>query len=279
MISNIPELANFLESSLKQFCEVAVIGTSGGVDSSVVAAIACKALGIENVYLVSMPYDDVDRKSFNARSSELANKLGAHHLVLSIHAATNAIENELKTSHEFGSLALLTKANIRPRMRMSFLYAISGELSARTDNLNKRVRVLGTGHLSEDLIGYDTKGGDALADIFILSDLLKSEVYQLANYYQIPTSIIQAPPSAGLYQGQTDYAELGYSYEELEASTLALHLLIKKGLQDSEINPTNSAFNGMDQEIVQFVVKRFKANSHKHRAPTTLDCRRPEWFA
>ena len=98
---------------------------------------------------------------------------------------------------------------------MATLYALAGEITYKLQEeqvthahinptrgqvfTSKRVRVMGTGNASEDLIGYDTKGGDALADLFVIGDLFKSEVYQLAKHYGVPKSIIMATPSAGLY--------------------------------------------------------------------------------
>ncbi len=274
MISNISAVARHLEDTVRKHLDIAVVGISGGVDSSVVAAISVAALGKENVHLLSMPYDDTDTKTFNARSLELAEKLGAIHHIINIQAACKPIEVALLSAFK-GSLDRLTLGNIRPRIRMTLLYGFSGELGFKT---GKKARVMGTGHLSEDLVGYDTKGGDALCDLFILSDLLKSEVYQLAHYYNIPESIIKAEPSAGLYPNQTDADELGYTYAELEASTLALFNAIKRGVPDSDLLSCLPEFNGIDPVKVKFVLKRFLANAHKHRAPMTVDIRRAEWF-
>ena len=128
------------------------------------------------------------------------------------------------------------------------LYALAGELSYRfgqtlyspgaktekTQAISKRVRVLGTGNASEDLIGYDTKGGDALADLFVIGDLFKSEVYQLAEFYKVPKSILTAAPSAGLYEGQTDQDELGFGYDELEPALASLHRVLARGVSASD---------------------------------------------
>lgn len=271
MIKDVPAIALRLEQAVKEFTDLAVVGTSGGVDSSVVASVCVAALGKSNVHLVSMPYDKVDVQTFNARSAELANRLSANHHIVSIGPATCALEDGLKKIFlEGGGLDVLTPANIRPRVRMTVLYGICGELGAR---LKKRVRVMGTGHMSEDLIGYDTKGGDALADIFILSDLTKSEVYQLAEHYGVPKSIIDASPSAGLYAGQTDLEELGFSYAELEPATLALFSLISAGMRPQEINPTLPAFRGLEKRLVEFVCSRYQAHFHKHQAPATVSLR------
>lgn len=275
MIKDVEAVAAFLENSVKDFTDLAVVGVSGGVDSSVVAAICIAALGKESVYAVSMPYDHVDVTTFNARSTELATQLQANHMVVSVGESCRALEKEIRALFPGGGLEILTLANIRPRVRMNVLYSVSGELGLKT---KKRVRVMGTGHLSEDLIGYDTKGGDALADIFILSDLVKSEVYQLARHYNIPRSIVDAEPSAGLYAGQTDFGELGFTYDELEPATLALYKAIKRGLDVPDLHAQLPEFSGLSQRHVDFVIARYKAHFHKHRAPVTIDCRKSEWF-
>ena len=247
MLSNVEAAAVFLEKEVKAFADVAVVGISGGVDSAVVASICAAALGPKNVYGLSMPYDEIDTSTFNSRSAELADKLGINHLVMSIgvpvDAAVKVMHDAVGSATEYSDdLHKLTLGNSRSRMRMLYLYGVAGELSYRIEEgqkhkhlspvrgelFSKRVRVMGTGNASEDLIGYDTKGGDALADLFVIGDLFKSEVYQLAKYYEVPKSIVKAPPSAGLYEGQTDVLELGFSYEELEPALSALHRILSR---------------------------------------------------
>lgn len=275
MIVDVRAVTDYLEQSVRDFTDVAVVGISGGVDSSVIASICVAAIGKDNVHLISMPYDEVDLASFNARSAELAEKLGSPNHVVSIGGATAALESAIAEVFPVRELDVLTRANTRPRIRMSILYGIAGEFGYQS---GRRVRVMGTGHLSEDLIGYDTKGGDALCDIFILSDLVKSEVYQLAKYYQVPSSIVEAVPSAGLYPDQTDEGELGYSYDALELPTLILYGLLREGVDIAEITVEHSAFGDVDRETASFVVQRYKAHSHKHEAPATVSLRRAGWF-
>jgi len=279
MIKNLSGIAQKLQTAVKEFTDIAVVGVSGGVDSATVAAICVAALGKENVYLVSMPYDQIDLDTFNARSAELAKYLGANHLVVPIGKTTTTLVAELEQAivrdiDQNKSLHHLVSGNTRARMRMSILYAVAGELSVRFGGSSaKRVRVMGTGNASEDLIGYDTKGGDALADIFIIGDLFKSEVYQLAAHYNVPKSILEAEPSAGLYPGQTDEEELGYDYNTLEAALRGLHAAISSGLADGEIHQALPYFKEVSAETAEFVIRRFKANSHKHRAPVLVSLR------
>lgn len=275
MIKDIDSVKDYLEKSIKDFTDTAIIGISGGIDSSLVASICVSALGKENVYLVSMPYGKIDNETFNARSSRFAEQLGANHQTFSIKETTDSFTKELQSLFPNTDLNILTHANIRPRVRMNVLYSICAEIGFRE---KKRARVIGTGHLSEDIIGYDTKGGDALADIFILSDLVKSEVYQLANAYKVPEEIINATPSAGLYEGQTDKDELGYDYSELEEASLALFSLIKDGLKPDQISAENKVFTNINNEYVSFVVGRYKIHFHKHQAPLTVNLRDFDWF-
>jgi len=270
MINNLQKIAHILEESLREFTDIAVVGISGGVDSSVVASLSVKALGPENCWLVSMPFDELDSKSFNHRSLNLAEKLRANHRVVQIGKSSLSLEYEIQQALGDTELNLLTRANIRPRVRMNVLYSFSRELEER---YKKRARVIGTGHLSEDLIGYDTKGGDALADIFVLSELLKSEVYQMAEYYQVPSEIVQAEPSAGLYPGQTDLQELGFSYDELEPATLAVFEALQAGISREELSPELSRFADLDKRSLKFVIDRYKVHYHKHEAPKTVPLR------
>jgi NAD+ synthase len=293
MIKDVPAVALLIEKELKKFTEVAVVGISGGIDSAVVASVCVSALGADNVYLVSMPYDDIDRKTFNARSTELAVRLAAHHFEVPIGETADCLIEQLrpnfKSSKQGTEFHRLTEGNTRSRMRMSVLYAVAGELSFRLndkpevplgsklitpgDFIAKRVRVIGTGNASEDLIGYDTKGGDALADLFVIGDIFKREVYQLGAYYGVPDSILTAKPSAGLYKDQTDEDELGYTYDELEPALMALHAVITRGVSDEKIVSTLPEFEEVELAPANFVIDRFKKHAHKHRAPQVVKVR------
>lgn len=271
MIEDLTGLAGHLEEAIREFCDIAVIGISGGVDSATVASICCAALGKDQVFLLSMPYGQTDCETFNSRSAELAVHLGANHHVVNISAGTNGLMNEIAESLGESDFDPLVQGNTRSRQRMAVLYAFCFHLGKKFQN---RARVIGTGNASEDLIGYDTKGGDALCDLFPIGELFKSEVYQLAEHYNVPESITSAEPSAGLYDGQTDEQELGYSYDELEPAQTVLFNLIEDGLTDVQIVPTLGVFDGLEPTIVEFVINMFKRNAHKHRAPQVVKVRR-----
>ena len=244
------KIATRIVEGISNFTDIAVIGLSGGADSTLVAAMCKTALGEENVYGISMPYDEVDSKTFNARSIKLAKYLGINHDMISIYNAVEAI------SDEHANISPLNLGNIKSRMRMVNLYTTAGYLQEQ--NPDKRVRVIGTGNLSEDWIGYDTKGGDALADFFPIGELLKSEVYSLLDYMNIPENLIDRIPSAGLESGQTDEEDLGYSYNEMAKFVKAEFYGV--GITGSEIG--------------DFVRQRHNSNKHKHEAIPVFELRK-----
>jgi NAD+ synthase len=151
-------------------------------------------------------------------------------------------------------------------MRMVALYTVAHELNSHLTN--KRVRVIGTGNLSEDFIGYDTKGGDALCDIFPIGELYKSEVYQLAEYFveqgDIEPYMIDYTPSAGLWDGQTDEEELGFSYNDMEPAIRKMRSATGK-LECTDPLTLST--------VEKFVYDRHLANKHKHEAPPVIELR------
>lgn len=267
MIKNIPGLIEAISGEIKEFTDIAVVGLSGGVDSMLVSILCMKALGPENVYAVHMPYGEVDtdQDRFNARSVKIAEKLGLRSLLAPITAISNAINGEVRQAvfqvlHEGTKLSTVNKGNARSRARMAVLYGISHELGTI---LKRRIRVIGTGNLSEDFIGYDSKGGDALCDIFPIGELYKSEVYQLADFFVeqglVDDSMVDRNPSAGLWDGQSDEDELGHTYNVMEKS------IRKITTEEWSKDPWN--------EVDEFVWSRHFANKHKHEAPPVLSLR------
>lgn len=256
MIKDVNGLLGHVYDEIRKQTDIAVIGLSGGADSTLVALLCVKALGKENVYGIHMPYDNVDYESFNMSSINLAHRLGIGQYLIPI---TDAVQGLTRRFGTVGDLSTLNTGNMRSRMRMVTLYTACCHIGETT---NKRSRVIGTGNLSEDYIGYDTKGGDALADFFPIGNLLKSEVYQLLEHFRdegmIDEEMINRIPSAGLWKGQTDEDELGHTYAEMEPYVLALY-----------------SGEGVDQgdELSKFVWERHINNKHKHEGPPAFDLR------
>ena len=186
-----------------------VLGMSGGVDCSTVAAL-CSKNNI-NVHLILMPYGDNMKKTKNYMDAmELISKFNLSYHIFDIKPAVDSLEikdenNSNNTNNE--TLLNLAKANIRPRVRMTYLYEY-----AQISNL----LVIGTGNLSERTVGYFTKWGDGASDINPMGMLTKKEVYVLAKELGVPESIINKKPSADLWEGQTDEQELGVSYSQID---------------------------------------------------------------
>lgn len=181
----------------------AVLGISGGVDSSVLASLLSRAIGSENVIGVIMPCHSqpLDEKY----ALMLADVIGIKTYKVDLTFSFDTISEAIKSDGL--DLSALPSANIKPRLRMTTLYAIAQQ---------NNYLVCSGGNKDEIMYGYFTKYGDSGADLLPLADLLKGEVRELAVYLGVPTEIIERPPTAGLWEGQTDETEMGLTYEELD---------------------------------------------------------------
>jgi NAD+ synthase len=180
----------------------AVIGISGGKDSSICAALLVKALGKDRVVGVLMPDGT---QSDISDSYQLVEHLGLKHYVINIGPATTALKDTLAEQFELSSD---TKINIPPRIRMTTLYAVA-------QSLPNGGRVANTCNKSEDYIGYSTKYGDAAGDFAILADFTVSEVLQIGDALGIPKNLVRKAPSDGL-SGMTDEDKIGFTYAVLD---------------------------------------------------------------
>jgi NAD+ synthase len=262
MIKKPVELVALICDQIKKLTDIAILGMSGGADSTLVACLCKQALGSENVYGVHMPYSDIDYRTFNCVSRRISAKLGIENLDAPIEPIVDALNHVISKAILPEFYGKIPAANARARARMCVLYGAANGLSLRFHT--KRVRVMGTGNLSEDFIGYDTKGGDALADMFPIGQLFKSEVYELLGHFRetnvISEDMINRTPSAGLWEGQTDERELGHTYEQMETS-------IRKFIDARPMT---------DGGVDKFVIDRHTANKHKHEAPLVFDIRKHE---
>ena len=189
-------IRNFFEENGKD-CN-AVVGISGGKDSSIVAALCAEALGKERVIGVLMPcgeQHDIDMAKL------LVNTLGIKHYVVNIKDAVDGIINNIPFELQKQSLI-----NLPPRIRMSTLYAVSQSNNGRVAN---------TCNLSEDWVGYSTRYGDAAGDFSPMSELLVHEVLQIGDVLGLPEQLVRKTPSDGL-SGMSDEDKLGFTYKMLD---------------------------------------------------------------
>ncbi len=179
----------------------AIIGISGGKDSSVCAALCVEALGKDRVIGVLMPnlkQDDIDD------SYQLVSHLGIKSFTIPISVAVAGIHNQL----EYAGIKVLeqTTVNLPPRIRMSVLYAVSQSMNGR---------VINTCNLSEDWVGYSTRYGDSVGDMSPLSRLTVQEVKAIGKELNLPVNLVNKVPADGLCQ-KTDEDNLGFTYEVLD---------------------------------------------------------------
>lgn len=214
----------------------AFVGLSGGVDSAVVCTLCAKALGPENVWAVKMPY-----RTSSPSSIEDADTLIDQ---LNVNAVTVYVTPLVEAYSEGRDLSPVRLGNITARCRMIVLYDMAAEL---------RGLVAGTGNLSEGKLGYTTLHGDSACDFSPIGNLYKTEVYQLARCLGVPECIINKPPSAGLWTGQTDEGELGYPYSEIDKLLIAL--------------ADGKSTDAFDPEFVSNITNRIAANQFKGRMP------------
>lgn len=178
----------------------AVLGISGGKDSSVVAALCVEALGKDRVIGVLMPngeQQDIDMAYL------LVNHLGIKHYVVNIKEAVDGLKNALSKDLDVSTQAL---TNLPPRIRMSTVYAVSQSVNGRVAN---------TCNLSEDWVGYSTRYGDSVGDFSPCSFLTVQEVKSIGRLLGLPEELVEKPPIDGLC-GKTDEDNLGFTYATLD---------------------------------------------------------------
>lgn len=179
----------------------AIIGISGGVDSSVVASLCVEALGRDKVFGIKMPCGEQPDIAF---ATQLINHLGIRYCTINIYNAVVAIKYEFPSDFE---ISKQTEINLPPRIRMATLYAVSQSINGRVAN---------TCNLSEDWIGYSTKYGDSAGDFSPLANLTKTEVREIGKVLGLPAELVNKTPTDGLC-GKTDEENFGFTYEVLDA--------------------------------------------------------------
>ncbi len=236
------KLINFLEEEVsKTGHKSVVLGLSGGLDSAIVAVL-CKEVFKENLLCVLLP------SQFSSKSSvddalKLCEKFDIKYEIVSIEPMLKAyISNMQNDSLRIG--------NFSARLRMNVLY----DISAREKSL-----VIGTSNKSELLLGYGTIFGDLACAINPIGNIYKSDLFEFAKFLGVTEAIINKAPSADLYEGQSDEADLGFNYAQIDEFLRAF--VDKKSSRDELLNL------GFDEDMIEKIIKRVKINSFKRELP------------
>ncbi len=234
-------LTRFLDNEVRKTgLTRAVVGLSGGIDSAVVAVLAHRAFG-NDLLCVKMPSQYSSQSSLDDADA-LCERFGMRSETRSIEPMLRAYEDETMDNLRVG--------NLSARLRMATLF----DVSAREGAL-----VLGTSNKSELMLGYGTLYGDLASAVNPIGDLYKTEVFALARHLDVPASIIDKPPSADLWAGQSDEAELGYTYEQLDA---VLRRYVEGRAQRDELLD-----EGFEPALVDKVLSRIYRNQFKRKMP------------
>ena len=225
----------------------AVVGISGGIDSALTATLAVKALGKDRVLGIHMPESSLTPAADIEDAKILACWLGIEYRIIDISGIVSAF---MVAVPESGSADRLTRGNLKARTRMSLLYFHANQLNRM---------VIGTGNKTELLLGYYTKYGDGGVDLEPIGGLYKTEIWELSRRLGIPEPLITKKPSAGLWAGQTDEAELGISYVKVDE---VLRMLEEGAETEKILNNT-----GVSVEQLSSVTRRIERNEHKRKAP------------
>ena len=254
-ISEIPELncektkndiVEFIKAKVSEAkSDGIVIGLSGGIDSTLAAYLACEAVGKENVFGITMPSATTPTED-NIHGIEIAQILGIDHKEIAI----DSILNEFLSITQLDNDALAI-GNLKARIRMSIIYYYAN---------HKNYLVCGTGNRSEILIGYFTKHGDGACDMEPIGDLYKTDVFKLSKYLDIPTEIIDKPPRAGLWDNQTDEAEIGMSYDLLDQ---ILYLYTERDANSAEI----ADMLNISVDDADMIINKKIRSEHKSKVP------------
>lgn len=258
----------FIDSGLEKI----IIGLSGGIDSAVSCTLATRAIGKEHIIPVLLPYGPFsDEGVEDARLvTNFLNIPDQQIRVINIQPAVDAITppdqrrlsskrapssaplsgEENSSLLDKGGLGRVRKGNVMARVRMTYLFDLAKQY---------RGLVCGTENKSEHYLGYFTRFGDEASDIEPIRHIYKTDVWGMGKYLGIPEKIITKAPTAGLWAGQTDESELGFSYQQ--ADTILSYFI------DEKLSKEEIIAEGMDKEIVEKVLQRVKENEFKRHLP------------
>ncbi len=237
-------LVNFIREEVRSAgFEKAVLGLSGGIDSAIVAFLAVKALGPENVLGIMMPYKTSSKESLED-AERVIKATGMRGKKIEI---TNMVDSYFAMESDISNMR---KGNKMARERMSILYDYSAK---------EKALVLGTSNKTEILLGYSTQWGDSASAINPIGDLLKTQVWELSEYMGVPREVIEKKPSADLWEGQSDEDELGFSY--FLADEVIAYLVDERYTKQEVIE------RGYSEKIVNSILWRIKTNQYKRKLP------------
>ncbi|MBQ8180254.1 MAG: NAD+ synthase [Candidatus Methanomethylophilaceae archaeon] len=243
---DVQNLVGFIRTTVEGAgCDGVVIGISGGIDSAVVTKLCVDALGSDRVLNIFMPSRVTPAEDYKT-TSELCSGWGTEYRVVDIQPAVDALAAVLLTGEE----TPLERGNISARCRMVVLYNFAKK---------RRYLVVGTSNQSEIMMGYFTKFGDGACDVTPLANLYKTEVRQVARLIGVPEDIIVKPPSAGLWEGQTDESDMGIKYADLDAILYDLEhdMTVAQISQDT----------GIPREKVDEIRRQVESMEHKRLPP------------
>ncbi|MGQ4554357.1 NAD+ synthase [Halobellus sp. GM3] len=249
--ATVDHLTSFLEGVVDDAgAEGAVLGLSGGIDSTTVAYLAVEALGAERVHGLVMP--SVVNAEDNMSDAEwVARELGMPYDVIEIQPIAETFFDAFPEAADDRTAA----GNVYVRTRAILNYFVA--------NHKDRI-VLGTGNRSEALTGYFTKYGDGAVDCHPIGNLYKQQVRQLAAHLGAPEELVMKTPSAEMWEGQTDEAEMGVGYDTLDA-ILALHV-------DGPLSTAATVRHlGVTEAQVERVVELYERSAHKRSTPPAPD--------
>jgi NAD+ synthase len=237
-------LTGFIQSEITRVgFRKAVIGLSGGIDSALSCFLAADALGPENVLAIRMPYATSSSESLED-AQRVIEATGVPSITVPI---TEMVE---PLFGRFPDMNNVRKGNVMARVRMIVLYDQSEAFGGL---------VVGTGNKTEILLGYSTLYGDSACALNPIGDLYKTQVRQLSREIGVPSEVIDKPPSADLWAGQTDEDELGFTYEEADQ---LLYLLV-----DERYRPQDLVEAGFSDKFIKTVIERVRRNQFKRVLP------------
>jgi NAD+ synthase len=237
-------LVEFIRNETRKFgFNRVVLGLSGGIDSALSATLAAEALGPENVVALILPYKTSSPES-EGHARLLIEQLGLPHDMIDITPMAQPLIDH------YPEMANLRRGNILARTRMIAVFDRSAA---------EKALVLGTSNKTEYLLGYTTWFGDSAASIQPIGDLYKTQIRALSKAIGVPSPIVEKKPSADLWPGQTDEAEMGLQYDLVDQ---VLYLLV-----DERLDPERVVAAGFDQALVNRVVKTMQNMQFKRTMP------------